>query len=121
MEKVLQWIKKNGGLEEMQNQALQKSSLLYNTMVQSQGFYSCPIDENCRSRMNVPFRVGFNGGDEKLEELFLVEAEKLKMYQLKGHRSVGGIRASLYNAVSLADVQLLVKFMNEFQKQHGSK
>jgi len=119
MEKVLQWIKRNGGLAEMQKQALLKSSLLYNTMVESNGFYTCPIDENCRSRMNVPFRVG--GGNEVLESIFLEEAEKLKMYQLKGHRSVGGIRASLYNAVTYNDVELLVKFMKEFQKQHGPK
>ncbi|CAG9836455.1 unnamed protein product [Diabrotica balteata] len=119
MEKVLQWIKKNGGLEAMEKLAIEKSSLLYNAMVESNGFYTCPIDEDVRSRMNVPFRVG--GGNEKLEELFLVESEKVKMYQLKGHRSVGGIRASLYNAVSLDDVKLLVKFMKEFQAQHGPK
>jgi len=116
---VLQWIKRNGGLEAMEKQAIEKSGHLYNAMVESKGFYTCPIDENVRSRMNVPFRIG--GGNEKLEELFLKEAEKLKMYQLKGHRSIGGIRASLYNAVTLEDVKLLVQFMVEFQKQHGPK
>ncbi|CAG9857631.1 unnamed protein product [Phyllotreta striolata] len=118
-EKVLQWIKRNGGLDEMAKQSQEKSGLLYGAMVASGGFYSCPIDEDCRSRMNVPFRVG--GGDEKLEELFLQEAEKLRMHQLKGHRSVGGIRASLYNAVTLADVRLLVQFMEEFQKRHAKQ
>ncbi|CAH1155031.1 unnamed protein product [Phaedon cochleariae] len=119
MERVLQWIKKNGGLEVMENQAREKCGLLYKTMAESKKFYTCPIDENVRSRMNVPFRIG--GGDEKLEELFLQEAEKLRMHQLKGHRSVGGIRASLYNAVTLDDVKLLVKFMIEFQATHGPK
>ncbi|XP_057662836.1 probable phosphoserine aminotransferase [Diorhabda carinulata] len=119
MERVLQWIKRNGGVSAMENQAKEKSSLLYDTMVKSHGFYTCPIDENVRSRMNVPFRIG--GGDEKLEELFLVKAEEYNMHQLKGHRSVGGIRASLYNAVTLDDVKSLIKFMEGFQKEHGPK
>lgn len=88
-------------------------------MKNSGGFYSCPINENCRSRMNVPFRVGGDGGDEALEKQFLVEAERLNMHQLKGHRSVGGIRASLYNAVTYEEVDALVSFMLQFQKNHS--
>lgn len=118
MEKVLQWIIKQGGVEAMQKQSREKSQLLYDTMTKSSSYYSCPIDASARSRINIPFRVGGKGGDEDLEAKFLEEAEKLNMHQLKGHRSVGGIRASLYNAVSLNDVNLLVKFMIEFQKQH---
>lgn len=118
MEKVLRWIKDKGAVAEMEKQSAEKSKLLYDTIANSKAFYSCPIDRNCRSRINVPFRVGRPNGNEELEKKFLEEAEKLKMYQLKGHRSVGGIRASLYNAVSLEDVSLLVKFMIEFQKQH---
>ncbi|XP_060526234.1 probable phosphoserine aminotransferase [Cylas formicarius] len=118
MEKVLQWIKRNGGVGEMENQSAKKSGLLYNTIRNSNNFYSCPIDENVRSRINIPFRVGGPNGDETLEEKFLIEAENRYMYQLKGHRSVGGIRASLYNAVSLSDVELLVKFMKEFQSRN---
>lgn len=117
-EKVLQWIKKNGGVANMEEQSAKKSGLLYDTMKNSNNFYSCPIDDNCQSRINVPFRVGGPQGDEELEEKFLVEAEKRYMYQLKGHRSVGGIRASLYNATTYEDVALLVKFMKEFQAQH---
>jgi len=119
MEKVLQWIKKNGGVAAMKEQSKKKSELLYDAMVASNNFYSCPIDEDVRSRINIPFRVGGPKGDEKLEDKFLAETEKLNMHQLKGHRSVGGIRASLYNAVSLEDVQCLVKFMNEFKKKYG--
>lgn len=86
MERVFQWIKRNGGVEEMEKQAIEKSQLLYNTIENSNNFYSCPIDNNCRSRMNVPFRVGGKGGNEQLESQFLKEAESLSMYQLKGHR-----------------------------------
>ncbi|KAJ3666059.1 hypothetical protein Zmor_001514 [Zophobas morio] len=119
MEKVLQWIKKNGGVEAMEAQSSQKKTLLYDAILHSNNFYSCPIDEDVRSRINVPFRVGGPQGNEDLETKFLQEAEKLKMFQLKGHRSVGGMRASLYNAVTSDDVNLLVKFMNEFRKQYG--
>ncbi|KAK9747231.1 Aminotransferase class-V [Popillia japonica] len=119
MNLVFEWIKKNGGVPEMEKQSLRKSQHLYDTMKNSGGFYSCPINENCRSRMNVPFRVGGDGGDEALEKQFLVEAERLNMHQLKGHRSVGGIRASLYNAVTYEEVDALVSFMLQFQKNHS--
>lgn len=68
--------------------------------------------------MNVPFRIGGPDGDEALEKKFLEEASKRGMIQLKGHRSVGGIRASLYNALSLEEANLLVSFMQEFYIQH---
>lgn len=119
MERVLQWIKKNGGLEAMENHSRDKSSLLYDEIKNSNNFYSCPIDENVRSRINVPFRVGGPQGNEELEAKFLEEAEKLKMFQLKGHRLVGGIRASLYNAVTKDEVALLVQFMKGFRAQYG--
>ncbi|KAL3277134.1 hypothetical protein HHI36_012488 [Cryptolaemus montrouzieri] len=121
MEKVLQWIKKNGGVEGMEKQSLEKSVFLYKAIENSNGFYSSPIDKKMRSRINVPFRVGGPNGDESLEAKFLEEAEKLRMYQLKGHRTVGGMRASLYNAVTLKEVKLLVEFMEEFQNYTLSK
>lgn len=121
MGRVFDWIKRNGGVAEMERQAIAKSNLLYQTMEESNGFYLCPIKQHVRSRMNIPFRVGYNGGDEKLEELFLKLAEERSMYQLKGHRTVGGLRASLYNAVSHNDVVLLTNFMKEFQKQYGAQ
>ncbi|XP_017773355.1 PREDICTED: probable phosphoserine aminotransferase [Nicrophorus vespilloides] len=120
MNKVFDWIKRNGGVKEMEKQANEKSKLLYDTIDNSDGFYYCPISEECRSRMNVPFRVGFNKGNVALEAEFLDHALKYNMHQLKGHRSVGGMRASLYNAVTLEDVQALVKYMKEFQKEKAA-
>lgn len=119
MNSVFEWIKRCGGVEAMERQAIDKSQLLYDTIEQSNNFYSCPINENYRSRMNVPFRVGGPSGNDELENQFLIDAERLSMHQLKGHRSVGGIRASLYNAVTLEDVKILVRFMQEFQKRHA--
>lgn len=121
MEKVLQWIIKQGGVPKMEEQSANKSKLIYDAMIASNSFYCCPIDENVRSRINIPFRVGGPNGNEELEDKFLQESEKLQMYQLKGHRSVGGIRASLYNAITLDEVKLLVQFMQEFQKRYGSQ
>lgn len=86
MEKVLRWIKANGGIEGMEKQSAEKSDLLYKTMMDSNQFYCSPIDENVRSRINIPFRVGGPSGNDKLEAAFLEQAEKLKMHQLKGHR-----------------------------------
>lgn len=74
---------------------------------------SCPIERPFSSRMNVPFRIG--NADEALEKRFLSEAEARGMVQLKGHRSVGGVRASLYNAVDYKEVQELVQFMTDFR------
>ena len=133
MNLVFEWIKTNGGVCEMEKQAIKKSKILYEIIENSGNFYSCPINETCRSRTNVPFRVGGLNGNEELETQFLKEAEELSMYQLKGHRyvtfsrkikhiavlfyrrTVGGIRASLYNAVTYEDVELLIQFMRKFQ------
>lgn len=93
-----------------------KSTLVYKAIDESSGFYTCPVDKPYRSRMNAVFRVG--GGDESLEKEFLKGAEALGMLQLKGHRSVGGVRASLYNAVTLDDTQTLVDYMKTFLNKH---
>ncbi|KAM4615906.1 phosphoserine aminotransferase [Polymixia lowei] len=118
MSLVLEWIKNNGGTVAMETLNKQKSSLIYDLINASNGFYTCPVDKACRSRMNVPFRVGKKQGDEALEKLFLDGASKRGMISLKGHRSVGGIRASLYNAVTLEDTQALANYMKEFLKEH---
>ncbi|XP_051279145.1 phosphoserine aminotransferase [Dicentrarchus labrax] len=115
---VLEWIKNNGGSAAMETLNKQKSSMIYDIIDASNGFYVCPVDEGCRSRMNVPFRVGKKEGDEALEKKFLEGASKRGMISLKGHRSVGGIRASLYNAVTLEDAEALAAYMKEFQKEH---
>lgn len=120
MNKVFDWIRKEGGVSEMERRSIAKSHLLYETMQHcaSGNYYCCPIDVDCQSRMNVPFRVGGPNGNEQLEEKFLKEAEAKFMQQLKGHRSVGGVRASLYNAVTLEDVNSLVDFMLTFQENN---
>ncbi|ORY38775.1 phosphoserine aminotransferase, partial [Rhizoclosmatium globosum] len=111
---IFKWLEKDiGGLSQMAAINAQKADLLYSTIESSNGFYSCPVAKPYRSRMNVPFLVkGGKGG--ALETLFLKEAEEKGMIQLAGHRSVGGIRASLYNAMPLDGVQVLVDFMKEF-------
>lgn len=111
---MLKWIQKSGGIKSMCENSQKKSQLVYNRIDDSDGFYSCPIEKTSRSRMNVVFRVGGKTGDESLEKAFLKGAEELKMLQLKGHRSVGGVRASLYNAVTIQDTEALVNYMNEF-------
>lgn len=115
---VFDWIEENGGVQEMDNRSLTKSKLVYDMIESSNGFYVSPVSTHARSRMNIPFRIGNAKGDEDLEKEFLKKAEALRMVQLKGHRSVGGIRASLYNALSIDETKMLVKFMREFQENN---
>lgn len=102
----------------MEKNSAKKSQLIYDIIESSNGFYSCPIDKAYRSRTNVVFRVGGTDGDEALEKEFLKGAEQRGMVQLKGHRSVGGIRASLYNAVTLEDTTTLAVYLAEFLQAH---
>jgi phosphoserine aminotransferase len=90
--------------------------MLYSAIDDSDGFYSAPVHKSCRSRMNVPFVI--NGGDEILEKKFLDDATKAGFINLAGHRSVGGLRASLYNGMPLEGVEALVDFMDRF-KDHA--
>lgn len=115
---MFEWIKRHGGVKAMYSNSLKKSQLIYKAIENTNGFYSCPVDEKCRSRMNVPFRAGGAGGNDAIEKEFLKGAEAQGMLQLKGHRSVGGIRASLYNAVTLEDTETLAKYMNEFYQKN---
>lgn len=108
---VFQWILDCGGVEEMARRAQSKSKALYGTIDGSDGFYRGTVQNTVRSRMNVPFRVA----NEELEPVFLKEATQAGMVQLKGHRSVGGIRASLYNAITTDEVEVLTSFMKDFQ------
>lgn len=103
----------------MGGNSLKKSQMVYDNIEKSGGFYSCPIEKPYQSRMNVVFRIGGKNGDEALEAEFLKGAQELKMLQLKGHRSVGGIRASLYNAVTYEDTETLVKYMEAFLLKHS--
>ncbi|KHJ99073.1 phosphoserine transaminase [Oesophagostomum dentatum] len=109
---VLKWIRDKGGVNTIFEMNKKKSDMIYDLVDSSNGFYRCDVDKNCRSYMNVCFRI--KGGDEKLEAEFLKGAADRGMISLKGHRSVGGIRASLYNAVTLEETALLAAWMREF-------
>ncbi|KAJ6736961.1 PHOSPHOSERINE AMINOTRANSFERASE 1 CHLOROPLASTIC [Salix viminalis] len=104
-----------GGLKEVEKKNKKKGDLLYNAIDESKGFYRCPVDKSVRSLMNVPFTLE----KSELEAEFIKEAAKEKMIQLKGHRSVGGMRASIYNAMPFAGVEKLVAFMKDFQARHA--
>lgn len=111
----LEWVKKNGGAAAMEKLADEKSSLLYNAFDKSGGFYRSPVDANFKSTMNVVFRLP----SEDLEKKFIAEASEEGMMFLKGHRSVGGCRASIYNGLPKKDVETLVDFMDTFAKKNG--
>jgi phosphoserine aminotransferase len=112
---VFQWLKKNGGVAAMEKTNIAKANLLYAAIDASNGFYHCPVNEADRSRMNVPFTLK----DAGLDGEFLKQADTRGLLQLKGHRSVGGMRASIYNAMPMAGVQALADFMNEFARSKG--
>ena len=111
--KVFKWLKKNGGLTAMKERNEKKAALLYNYLDQSQMFKGTVRKED-RSLMNVPFVTG----DKELDALFVKEAKAAGFENLKGHRSVGGMRASIYNAMPYEGVEALVKFMTEFEAKH---
>ncbi len=112
---VLEWLEETiGGLEKMEVINREKANILYE-YIDSQDFYVCPVAREDRSMMNVVFRLP----SPELEEQFVKEAEKAGLVGLKGHRSVGGCRASLYNAVTVEAVQALVAFMKEFARKNG--
>jgi phosphoserine aminotransferase len=110
---VFEWLIELGGLAAIEKQNIKKAELLYN-YIDSSDFYSNPIDIKNRSRMNVPFRIL----NEDLHASFVTGAENLGMIGLKGHRLVGGIRASIYNAMPIEGVQALVDYMKDFEKSH---
>lgn len=111
---VFRWLKNQGGVKAIEAINIQKASLLYDAIDRS-GFYHNGVEKNCRSRMNVPFALA----DETLNEIFLKEAKVNGLIQLKGHSSVGGMRASLYNAMPIEGVVALVDFMHDFEKRYG--
>ncbi len=111
---MFQWLKRQGGVEAMEQRSIAKSQLLYDT-IDASGWYVNRVAKNCRSRMNVPFFLP----DDALYEPFLAEAKARGLLQLKGHKSVGGLRASIYNAMPIEGVQALVSFLKDFQARHG--
>jgi phosphoserine aminotransferase len=114
---VLEWIESEGGISGMVKRNDAKAGLLYETIESSGGFYSCPVEKCSRSKMNVVFRVA--KGDEAVEKKFANEAAAAGLVGTPGHRSVGGMRVSLYNAVEPAAVEALTGFMREFQRARG--
>jgi phosphoserine aminotransferase len=113
--RVLQWLRELGGLAEMARRNEAKAALLYQAIDTSGGFYRGHAQPESRSLMNVTFRLG----SEELEKGFLEEATAAGLTGLKGHRSVGGLRASVYNACPIESVQTLVEFMAEFRRRRG--
>jgi phosphoserine aminotransferase len=111
---VFKWLKDQGGLEAMGRHNQAKAELLY-AAIDSASFYHNPIDPPYRSWMNVPFTLA----DPALDGVFLAEAQTEGLLTLKGHRSVGGMRASIYNAMPLEGVQALIDFMGDFARRHG--
>src|SRR2546429_616238 len=111
---VFRWLRAQGGLGAVAARNRAKAELLYQA-IDGSGFYSNPVARECRSWMNVPFTLA----TPSLDETFVAEARRAGLANLEGHRSVGGMRASLYNAMPLEGVQALVAFMKEFERRHG--
>ena len=111
---VFQWLKRNGGVAAMELANIAKADLLYDYLDASR-LYENRIAPECRSRMNVPFFLR----DESKNDAFLAGAKERSLLQLKGHKSVGGMRASIYNAMPVEGVRALVEYMKEFEQQHG--
>ena len=111
---MLDWMKAQGGLPALAKTCDQKANLLYD-FIDNSGFYSNPIFKPHRSRVNVPFQMN----NPTLEAKFLDEADKNGFKQLKGHKLVGGCRASIYNAMPIAGLKALIEFMQQFQKENG--
>ena len=111
---TFQWLKRGGGLAAMEKQNVAKAKLIYD-LIDGGEFYRSPVAISDRSRMNIPFTLR----DEKLDDAFLKGTKQNGLLQLKGHRSVGGMRASIYNAMPLAGVTTLVEYMRDFSAKNG--
>jgi phosphoserine aminotransferase len=111
---IFQWLKRLGGIPAIEARNIAKAELLYGCIDESQ-FYVNRVARDCRSRMNVPFFLR----DESRNEAFLAGAKAAGLLQLKGHKSVGGMRASLYNAMPIEGVKALVAYMREFERSHA--
>lgn len=112
---TFKWLLQQGGVDQMAINSHRKSQKLYDVIDQSNGFYQNKIEKPYRSRINIPFQIH----KTELDALFLQEASQVGLKQLKGHQLVGGLRASLYNAMPETGVDALIHFMKDFQKRHG--
>jgi phosphoserine aminotransferase len=111
---TFQWLKAQGGVAAIEQRNIAKAKLLYD-FIDSSDFYVNRVATNCRSRMNIPFFLA----DETRNDAFLAQAKARGLLQLKGYKTLGGMRASLYNAMPLAGVEALVSHMREFEKEHA--
>lgn len=111
---VMKWIEAEGGVKKMEELATKKAEILYNVIDESEGFYKGHAAKESRSKMNVTFTIA----DKELEKKFIAESEQKGFVGIKGHRSVGGCRASIYNAVPIEHVEKLAQFMIDFQKKY---
>ena len=109
----MSWVSSDGSAVKTSENEY-KAGLIYE-VIERGDFYSCPVHRAFRSTMNIPFRLKV----KELESVFLASAEQAGLFNLKGHRSVGGMRASIYNAVPVSWVEELVKFMNDFENEYG--
>jgi phosphoserine aminotransferase len=123
---VMEWIEAEGGVAAIEKRNEAKAKLLYDAIDSSGGYYTCPVEKSSRSKMNVVFRVAGGVGhpavaqdNEAIEKEFAEEAAAAGIVGIAGHRSVGGMRVSLYNAVTLEAVEALVSFMHEFRRTRG--
>ena len=112
------YMKRNGGIDAFHEIACRKSGIIYSAIQNSAGFYSSPVNECFRSKMNIPFLI--KGGDQNLEKKFLAEAEKVGLTTLAGHRTVGGLRGSVYNGMPMEGATRLAEFMREFQSNNNT-
>jgi phosphoserine aminotransferase len=113
---VFQWVKRRGGLAAMEQANIEKAKVLYD-LLDASHFYKSPVSRSDRSRMNIPFTLP----DAAMDEEFLKQAKVAKLLQLKGHRSVGGMRASIYNAMPLDGVRVLADYMRDFESRQGHR
>jgi phosphoserine aminotransferase len=121
LNRTLHWLKGNGGIEAIAEKNKAKAKLLYDAIDNSNGYFVGHAQKDSRSLMNVSYNIR-NGGVENITELeakFVKEAIEAGMIGLKGHRSIGGLRASIYNAMTIDGVQKLVDFMTKFQKENS--
>lgn len=114
---VFKWLLKSGGLKDIEKKNIEKSSLLYDYIDCSKGYYVNNVEVNVRSRMNVPIKISFSGNND-LEKLFIKEAKDYGIIGLNGHHSIGGLRISLYNSITIENVKALIVFMESFKEKH---
>jgi phosphoserine aminotransferase len=116
----MNWLKAKGGVTAIEKANTEKAALIYDVLDHSAGFYHSPVPQSVRSPMNLVWRIAPGASNqEALEAAFVKEAASQGLHELKGHRSVGGLRASLYNAQPRAGVEALATFMREFARKNG--